>query len=100
MERAVSRRRCRVRDEPFSQSERRWGWGCIRLPVRRTQNRGGSKHRWLPVKGYQDLILVFDDADSEVYFTHRWCRRRARGRSGQVAASYTGQALAGLLAGG
>ncbi len=27
----------------------------------------GSKHRWLPGKGYQDLILVFDDADSEVY---------------------------------
>ena len=27
----------------------------------------GSKHRWLPGSGYQDLILRFDDADSEVY---------------------------------
>ena len=26
-----------------------------------------SQHRWLAGKGYQDLILVFDDADSEVY---------------------------------
>ena len=28
----------------------------------------GSKHRWLPGSGYQDLILMFDDADSEVYY--------------------------------
>lgn len=28
----------------------------------------GSKHRWLPGRGYQDLILMFDDADSEVYY--------------------------------
>ena len=27
----------------------------------------GSKHRWWPGPGYQDLILRFDDADSEVY---------------------------------
>ncbi len=28
----------------------------------------GSKHRWLPGRAYQDLIVVFDDADSEVYY--------------------------------
>ena len=28
----------------------------------------GSKHRWLPGSGYEDLILRFDDADSEVYY--------------------------------
>ena len=28
----------------------------------------GSKHRWLPGPAYQDLIVVFDDADSEVYY--------------------------------
>lgn len=28
----------------------------------------GSQHRWLPGQAYQDLIVVFDDADSEVYY--------------------------------
>ncbi len=28
----------------------------------------GSKHRWLPGRAYQDLIVLFDDADSEVYY--------------------------------
>lgn len=28
----------------------------------------GSKHAWLPGRGQQDLIVVFDDASSEVYY--------------------------------
>jgi len=29
----------------------------------------GSKHRWIPgLNGYQDLIVVFDDATSEMYY--------------------------------
>lgn len=28
----------------------------------------GSKHRWLPGRAYHDLIVVFDDATSEVYY--------------------------------
>ncbi len=28
----------------------------------------GSRHAWLPVRGQQDLIVVFDDANSEVYY--------------------------------
>jgi transposase len=28
----------------------------------------GSKHAWLPTRGLQDLIVLFDDATSEVYY--------------------------------
>lgn len=28
----------------------------------------GSRHAWLPARGLQDLIVVFDDATSEVYY--------------------------------
>ncbi|MGH9342057.1 MAG: hypothetical protein ACRD1R_21340 [Acidobacteriota bacterium] len=28
----------------------------------------GSKHAWLPGKAQQDLIVVFDDANSKVYY--------------------------------
>ena len=52
--------------------QRRRGTWCKRRPRRPVKGMllhlDGSKHGWLPGKGQQDLIVVFDDATSEVYY--------------------------------
>jgi hypothetical protein len=39
----------------------------------------GSKHRWLNDDRWYDLIVILDDATSEIYYAH-WWRKNPRGR--------------------
>ncbi len=61
-----------LQESGLVRKRRRWGTHRRRRPRRPLKGMmlhlDGSKHRWLPGPGYQDLMLMFDDADSEVYY--------------------------------